>query len=180
MSGEKVLIHSCCAPCLCYPHKALEKEGFEVVAYWYNPNIHPFSEFQLRLNTLYKYQVETGIKIIYNENYDIFEWMEYTYPGWKNRDKEKRCTLCYEMRLINAAEKAKELGIKYFTSTLLYSKFQYHDNIKKLGEKIAREKGVEFLYRDFREGWKEGIKLSKEYNLYRQRYCGCIFSETYL
>ncbi len=179
MSKERVLIHTCCAPCLCYPHKKLLEEGFEVIAYWYNPNIHPFSEYQMRLNTLYKYQVLTGIEIIYNENYDLFEWMEYTEEGWKKRDKEKRCTLCYKMRMINTALKAKELKMDYFTTTLLYSKFQYHKNIIKLGREIEKKYGVKFLYIDFREGWKEGIKISKEYKLYRQRYCGCIFSEIY-
>ncbi len=176
---EKVLIHICCAPCLCYPHKVLEDEGYKVVGLWFNPNIHPFAEYQKRVNTLYAYQVKTGINIIYNDEYLLEKWLSYTRQAWENNDKDLRCKLCYKIRLEHTALIAKKNQIKIFTTTLLYSKFQLHNDIKRIGEEIAQKQGIQFLYKDFRIGWKEGIKISHNLKLYRQHYCGCIFSEVY-
>jgi hypothetical protein len=90
---------------------------------------------------------------------------------------ERRCLYCYASRLEQTAKAAMELGFDAFTSSLLYSRYQSHEAIKFLGEKIGREYGVEFHYADFRSGWQEGIRISKEIGLYRQKYCGCIYSE---
>lgn len=175
---EKLLIHTCCAPCLCFPHSVLEKD-YSLIGFWFNPNIHPFSEYQKRLNTLYAYQVKTGIEIIYNDEYLLKEWLLKTKSGWENNDKDLRCKLCYRMRLERTAEVALEHNIKIFTTTLLYSKFQLHDEVRKIGEEISQKYKIRFLYMDLRDGWKEGIKISHRLGLYRQHYCGCIFSEVY-
>ena len=174
---KKVLIHTCCAPCLCFPQQLLQEQRFEVTALWYNPNIHPFSEYQNRMNTLCNYQVKNNINIVYLEEYNLNEWLSYTKKGWENHDKPSRCQLCYTMRLEKTANYARNNGFDCFTTTLLYSKFQFHEAIKQVGEKIAEEYEIEFIYKDLREGWKKGIQLSHEYNLYRQHYCGCMFSE---
>ncbi len=176
MKKPKILIHTCCAPCLCYLEKSL-KEEYETTALWYNPNIHPFSEYQRRLNTLYSYQVKKDLNVIYINEYNLNKWLIYTKNGWEKQDKLKRCNLCYEVRLIETAEYAKKNNFSFFTTTLLYSKFQFHDDIKQIGEKLEKKFNIKFLYKDFREGWKEGIKISHEADLYRQKYCGCIFSE---
>lgn len=174
---QKILIHTCCAPCLCYPYKILNDDGFEITALWYNPNIHPFPEYTKRLNTLYSLQTKKNIDIIYQDDYDINEWLSFTRPGWEIHDKSLRCRLCYTLRLKKTVQIARKKKINYFTTTLLYSKYQFHDLIIETGEALAKEYGLNFLYRDFREGWQEGITLSHEYGLYRQKYCGCIFSE---
>jgi hypothetical protein len=92
-------------------------------------------------------------------------------------NEDSRCSICYEIRLTAAAEHAKAVGAEAFTSTLLYSRYQKHEKIRRIGEKLAGQHGIPFYYEDFREGWQQGIDMSKEMELYRQSYCGCIYSE---
>ncbi len=174
---KKILIHACCAPCLCFPYFHLKQQGFEITVLWYNPNIHPYTEYKLRLDTLYKFQALTNVKIIYIDEYNLKSYLEYTEPGWKNDDRALRCSLCYELRIKKLIETAIKEETEYFTTTLLYSKYQLHEKIKEICEKERNNKKVKFYYYDFRRGWKEGIRISKEMGLYRQKYCGCIFSE---
>jgi len=125
--------------------------------------------------TLAFYAEITNLKVIYVD--------EYNFRGWLSGldgvlDKEKgRCKRCYEMRLLKTAEEAKKRGFDSFTTTLLFSKYQDNNVIKKVGEQISLSIGIPFLYRDFRIGWKEGNQESRNLGLYRQHYCGCIFSE---
>ncbi len=171
---SKILLHICCAPCACFPLKVLKAAGYDMVWYWYNPNIHGVSEYRKRLMALgYLGNKEEYLDII-EDKYDLESWFK------KDGDYSKplRCNHCYSIRLAAAARKARENKIKSFTTTLLYSKFQDHSMIKMIGEEMSCKYGVDFVYMDFRNGWKEGIEMSKEIGLYRQRYCGCLFSET--
>ncbi|MDD5067729.1 MAG: epoxyqueuosine reductase QueH [bacterium] len=174
---KNILVHTCCAPCLCFTHKKLKEDGWDITLFWFNPNIHPFEEYRRRLDTLRQYAARTGLPCLYRETYDLKNWLCFTEKGWKS-EKKLRCGLCYELRLRETGRMAREKGFDGFTTTLLYSRYQFHEDIRSLAEKIGEEQGVEFIYSDLRTGWQEGIRISKEMGLYRQRYCGCIFSET--
>ena len=171
----KILIHICCAPCLTYPHKRLVEEGYEVTGFFYNPNIHPYTEYKARLHALQRYSALKPVNIIYKDEYPLENFIRgqlKTMDGGK-----KRCEFCFEKRLSETAKTAKKNGFDAFTTTLLESKHQPHEMIKDLGNLCAKKYDTNFYYEDFRVGWKESIYLSKELELYRQKYCGCIFSE---
>ncbi len=169
---QKVLIHICCAPCFLYPYDLLLKEGYQVSGLFYNPNIHPYKEYQKRLQAVKELEKSEGMKIIYRDVYDLDEFLR----GVAFRE-EKRCLFCYYMRLKEAAIIAKHGKFNLYTSTLLYSKYQDHDTISQIGNSLSNTYGIPFLYMDFRLGWKEGIEKSKLLGIYRQAYCGCIYSE---
>jgi len=166
----QILVHVCCAPCFTYTHKRLVEEGHEIAALFYNPNIHPYLEYKNRLEALEKYAEIKGTKVIY-KNYDLENYIR----GAVNA--EERCRFCYAFRLSEAAKTASQLGFDAFTTTLLISPYQKHEMLAKVGEKIAKEYGIEFYYEDFREGYKESRELARALGLYMQKYCGCIFSE---
>jgi len=168
----KALIHCCCANCLIYPLKVLREEGWEVMGFFYNPNIHPYQEYQRRLEAVREYEKKAAIQVIYRDEYKLEEFLR----GVVFRE-EDRCRFCYHLRLEATAQVAKRVKFDAFTTTLLYSKQQNHELIKAVGEAVGKEQGVQFLYRDFRDGWKQGIEESKALGLYRQGYCGCIYSE---
>lgn len=169
---SKVLLHICCGPCACYPVPALREEGFEVMGYFYNPNIHPFSEWQKRKEALEKYAALAELNVLYDESYPVMDYFQAI-----SHREARRCFFCYQMRLEQAAHIAKKGKFDYFSSTLLVSKHQKHELIKELGEAIGDKYGVPFLYRDFREGFKQSGITSRELGLYRQQYCGCLYSE---
>lgn len=168
----KVLIHICCANCLIYPLKVLRNEGYEVVGFFYNPNIHPVLEYVKRRDTVKEFASKVGLEIIWKDEYELEKFLEAVIFK-----REERCEICYRMRLKKTAYTALRDGFDAFTSTLLYSKYQKYDKIIEIGKEVATRCGVGFLERDFRVGWKEGIEESKRLGLYRQSYCGCIFSE---
>lgn len=172
MENRKIFLHICCAPCLTYPLKVLREENFEVVGFWYNPNIHPYTEYVMRLNTLKEFSERQNLQVIYEDDYALEEFIrEVVYR------ENNRCSVCYHMRLKKTVEKAKELGYTLFCTTMLVSPYQKHELIKNIAYYLSDEYKIEFYYRDFREGYREGVNLSKEYGLYRQKYCGCIYSE---
>ncbi len=142
------------------------------MGFFYNRNIHPYQECQRRENALRTYAEQVDLKVIYQEGYDIETFLQNVVFR-----EEKRCLYCYHDRLRSAAIIARRGKFDYFTSTLLQSKFQKHEMIRSIGESLGKSYGVTFLYRDFREGWKEGIETSKRLGMYRQQYCGCIYSE---
>lgn len=168
----KVLLHICCAPCAIYPLRVLLEEGNEVYSLFYNPNIHPYSEYKKRFDALEEYARNIDLKLIALQEYPMEEFLRNVAFR-----EENRCTYCYYDRLKYTANIAKKGKFDKFTTTLLYSKFQDHEAIKEIGESVGKEKGVPFYYEDFRKGWKEGIEVSKGIGMYRQQYCGCIYSE---
>jgi predicted adenine nucleotide alpha hydrolase (AANH) superfamily ATPase len=142
------------------------------MGYFYRYNIHPYTECLKRQEALEFYANKTDLRVIYQEGYDLEGFIQNVV--YRESD---RCTYCYHERLRSTALVAKRGKFDYFTSTLLYSKFQKHDTIKSMGESIGNSVGVKFYYQDFRKGWKNGIEESKRIGLYRQQYCGCIYSE---
>ena len=169
----KLLMHTCCAPCSVYCIDTLRAEGIEPTLYWYNPNIHPYMEYKARRDCLKEYANSINIQAIFEEEYGLDAFCKEAV-----KDLNNRCTnYCYPVRLKKTFEYAKENGYDTVTTTLLYSIYQKHDFIKELMEKYSKEYGIDFLYRDFREGFWEGHQKAHDIGLYMQKYCGCIFSE---
>jgi len=168
----KILLHICCAPCTIYPLRILRDDGHEIRGLFYNPNIHPYREYQRRLETLASYAERERLSVIREEGYPF----ELFLREVAFRERE-RCRHCYRLRLSYTARLAKENGFDAFTTTLLYSRFQKHALIREIAEDIAGIQRIPFFYRDFRAGWSEGVRISKESGMYRQPYCGCIYSE---
>ena len=169
----KLLLHTCCAPCSVYCIKSLRKEGIEPVVYWFNPNIHPYVEYKTRRDTLKEYTASIGVQAIFDENYGLKDFCKNVI-----NDLENRCVkYCYRVRLEQTAKYAKENGYDTFSTTLLISTYQNHEALKKIGEEMAEKYGLNFLYRDFRPGFRQGQAEARELGLYMQKYCGCIFSE---
>jgi len=168
----KLLLHVCCGPCTLYPVQVLRREGVEPVAYFANPNIHPYREFRRRLTTMEEVADRLRLTCLYERDYGLESYLRAVV----HRER-MRCRLCYRMRLAEAAAQAGRMGLDGFTTTLLYSKYQDHGLIRKVAESVAAEQGVPFVYRDFRTGWQAGVDMAVEMGIYRQPYCGCIYSE---
>jgi len=168
----KILLHICCAPCTIYSLRILRNGGHDVCGLFYNPNIHPYSEYRKRLETLDAYAGHVGMRVIREEAYPLEEF--FRQVAFR---EEERCRSCYHLRLSQTARIARRDRFDAFTTTLLYSRFQKHDLIRSIGESVAVQQGIPFLYLDFRAGWPEGVRISKELGMYRQSYCGCIYSE---
>ncbi|MBN2468283.1 MAG: epoxyqueuosine reductase QueH [Deltaproteobacteria bacterium] len=168
----KILLHICCANCALYPLKRLRDEGHEVFGFFYNPNIHPYQEYSRRLDAVKDIENRLAVRMIYLDRYDLEDFLRSV----AFREGE-RCRICYHRRLEATGRAAKKGKFDAFTTTLLGSKLQDYSLIKEIGFAVGREQGVAFYDADFREGWKAGIEMSKELNLYRQQYCGCIYSE---
>lgn len=162
----------CCSNCAIYPVQKLREMGHEIVGLWFNPNIHPYTEYQQRLSSLKRLQQAWGLEIIYKDYYGLEEFIRAVAFDEKNR-----CDFCYQWRLDVTARVAKEEGIDAFTTTLLVSPYQKFDRIIEKGNLISLSHDIEFLPIDFREGFRGAFSVSKELGLYRQKYCGCIFSE---
>ena len=144
----------------------------DVMGFYYRHNIHPYTECLKRQETLKDYAQAASLRVIIQEGYELEAFLQKA----AFRESE-RCRICYHDRLQATARIAKKGRFDYFSSTLLYSKFQNHAQIRSMGEAVGKSVGVPFYYHDFREGWQEGVKLSREMGLYRQQYCGCIYSE---
>ena len=167
-----ILLHICCGPCAAYPLEVFKEEGIKVRGYFYNPNIHPFQEFKKRLEAVEQLAAGEKLQVDYNREYGLREYLRKVVFN-----EEDRCGFCYDMRLLEAVEQAKRTGADAFTTTLLYSRYQNHELIRQKAELLAEKHNIPFYYRDFRVGWQQGIDMSKEMGLYRQAYCGCIYSE---
>jgi len=168
----KVLLHTCCGPCALFPVRELRVDGMTVTGFFYPHNIHPYTECLKRQETLQTFAERVNLPLICETGYDLEGFLRKVVHC-----EEDRCTVCYQERLLASARIAKTGAFDYFTTTLLYSRFQKHDIIRQIGESIGRAVGVPFLYRDFRTGWRDGVEESKRLGLYRQQYCGCIYSE---
>jgi predicted adenine nucleotide alpha hydrolase (AANH) superfamily ATPase len=168
----KLLLHTCCGPCSVYPLEVLKAKDINVMGFFYRHNIHPFTECMKREDTLREYSETIGLKMIWQKDYELEKFIQSI--AFREKD---RCRYCYHARLKATAMVAKKGKFDAFSSTLLYSKFQNHKLLIETGQALAREYGLDFFYHDFREGWGQGIETSKELGMYRQQYCGCIYSE---
>lgn len=167
-----ILLHICCAPCAIYPLETLRSSGFSVTGLFFNHNIHPYQEYRRRLEAALSYASQAGMELVLRDEYRLEEFLAAvaSAPG-------ERCRYCYASRLDRTAREAAESGYDAFSTSLLYSRYQGHELIREEGERAAGRYGVRFHYQDFRPGWRRGIDLSRELGLYRQQYCGCIYSE---
>ena len=168
----KVLLHLCCGPCALYPLAVLRGEGIAVCGWFYNHNIHPYQEYQRRRDAARQMADQQGLELMVQDEYRLEEFLAHVAA-----EPDQRCGYCYASRLDAAAAAAREGGFDAFTSSLFYSRYQNHELMRRKAEEAADRHRVTFLYRDFRPGWQEGIRRSKELGLYRQQYCGCIYSE---
>ena len=171
----KLLLHACCGPCACYPTEKLTGDGVDFSILYFNPNIHPYKEFKQRLSTLREFCEKKEYDLIINKSYPL----EDCVRGMLHECEvgSVRCAYCYRVRLRYAAQFAKEHGYDAFSTTLLVSPYQKHELIKREAEAAAEEFGVPFFYEDWRTGYQRGVDISLEMGLYRQQYCGCVFSE---
>lgn len=168
----KLLLHMCCAPCTTYPLRYLRKKNIEITGYFYNPNIHPYREYKKRLETLKSFAQSADFPLHIAPDYELNEFLRGAVS-----QEQQRCGFCYSMRLQQTAYFASENGFEGFSTTLLYSRYQNHSLIKKQCESLAAQYNLTFFYEDFRKGWQEGIDISIGEDMYRQPYCGCIYSE---
>ena len=168
----KTLLHICCAPCANQCIEVLRGDKIEVAGFWYNPNIHPFTEYKARRNCLREYAQTIDLTLIEKNDYALRPFVRAVVD-----DLENRCGKCYEMRLFEAAKQAKEGGFDSFTSSLFISPYQNHELMRDVAERAAAEYGVDFLYRDFRPYFRAGQDFAREHGFYMQKYCGCVFSE---
>lgn len=167
---NKLLLHTCCAPCHTVVSAFLEEQGFAVSTIFYNPNIHPFEEYQRRYETLSEYLFRAGQEFLVPFPYNPLEYFEVI------KEPENRCSLCYRLRLLKVAQWGKEHGFLFFSTTLTVSPYQDVEQILKKGEEIGREIGISFVGFDLRDKFPESVQKAREMKLYRQNYCGCIFS----
>ena len=169
----KLLLHTCCAPCSVYCIESLRKESIEPTIYWFNPNIHPYIEYKQRRDCLKEYTDLINVEAIFEDIYGLREFCKNTI-----NDLENRCeNYCYKVRIEQTVKYAQENGYDSFSTTLLVSPYQKHEELKRVCEEMAKKYDIEFLYRDFRVGFREGQVKAREIGLYMQKYCGCVFSE---
>ena len=168
----KTLLHICCAPCANMCIDELRQDGQELTGYWYNPNIHPFTEYRARRNCLRDYAGTIALPLVERDDYGLRPFVRAVAE-----DIEGRCVKCYELRLFAAAEYAAANGFDSFTSSLFISPYQNHELLKEVGERAADEFHIRFQYRDFRPLFRQGQERARELGFYMQKYCGCVFSE---
>jgi len=164
----KILLHTCCAPCLIAPFERLEEH--ELALFYYNPNIHPNEEFEKRLAWVQEFAQEARLDLItyaYNPDHYL-EKVAFDSP--------ERCEICYRLRIMETARVAKMKRFEAFSTTLLASTYQKHEIIAELGRSASEKFNVPFYYEDFRPHYKDALKKAKELRIYMQKYCGCIYS----
>lgn len=177
----RILVHICCGPCSIIPLKKLLEGQSKVWGFFHNPNIHPYSEFKKRLESVKRLAALLSVDVIYDEAYrptGFIKGMKRSVsPGSAYPQKDARCRYCYSTRLEETAKAAKANGFDAFSSSLLYSRYQDHGEIRRLGVDLAEKYGIIFYYEDFRTFWQDGVDESKAAGLYRQKYCGCVYSK---
>jgi len=169
----KLLLHICCAPCLIYPLEQLKAKGFEVTGFFYNPNIHPFSEYKNRRQAVENLSQDARVLITYSK----YNPAEFFQTVNLIEDRPQRCPVCWYLRLKRTAKVAKENGFHSFSTTLLVSPYQDQDALNRIGADIAKEERIAFYYEDFRPGFRKAHTQAKAQGIYCQKYCGCIYSE---
>ena len=170
----RLLLHTCCAPCATAVIEALGEERLRPELFWYNPNIHPYTEYQARRDSVSAFARNEVLELIQEDEYGLRRFIRDEF--YTNNNGE-RCYFCYQIRLQRCAGLAAEKGFEAFSTSLLTSPYQKHELIRQIGEQCAAQYNVEFLYRDFRPWFREGRKKAKTQGSYMQKYCGCIFSE---
>lgn len=184
---RKLLMHACCAPCFVYIEEDLRKNGLlnidgsyeevEYTACFYNPNIHPKVEYQRRKNAFEEFCKMQNCDFVIFDEYDLNGYVKYVVENvGKDKKYKIRCEYCYYMRLKKVFEYAKENGFDIVSTTLTISPYQNHKIIQEVGKILEKEFGIEFRYLDYREHFREGQRKAREYELYMQKYCGCVFS----
>lgn len=185
-----ILLHICCSTCSLEPVKRLKAGGNRFTGFWFNPNIHPFGEYQLRLDSLKRLSEEWMFDVHYREDYRPEEYFRMFgingEPSFQDLNRADfvippapdRCRKCYRIRLDRTAAHARQEGFDGFSTTLLISPYQDFDAIAALGHELAEQYNVAFHLEDYRHGFRYAMARSKEMGLYRQKYCGCLFSKS--
>lgn len=185
--GQRLLLHVCCGPCSIMPVRRLQEEGFEITAWYHNPNIQPLSEYLRRREAVLECAARLGIAVVCDDAaWNLTDWLRAV----RDRDTPPlRCAYCCRSRVAAAWACAAARGYDAFSTSLLYSRYQPHDIIAAEGARLSGQdvpavpgalrdlSGPRFVYRDFREDWQTGIDISREWGIYRQPYCGCVYSE---
>ena len=169
---KSLLIHVCCAHCAAYTIDYWRGQGYEVSALWYNPNIHPYMEHQHRLEAMKSLAQQVSLPLIVAEGYDIIDYFHQVVGH-----ESERCQYCFRLRQSKTADTDYQAGFNAVTTTLLISPHQKHDLLQEIGNSLAEEKGIDFLYADIRKHYSDSRRMTKGLNLYRQQYCGCVYSE---
>ena len=182
IDGETLLLHSCCAPCSSYVIGLLSNH-FKITVYYYNPNISPYEEYKKRVEEQIRFisELDTKYKVDFIEgDYEHEEFLSVTEGLENELEGGKRCFVCYNQRLEKTAVLAKEKEYDYFCTTLTVSPYKNSQKLNEIGKNLEEKYGVKYLLSDFKknDGYKKSIELSKEYNLYRQDYCGCKYSKS--
>lgn len=175
---KKLLLHVCCAPCSTYVIELLKSE-YDITLFFYNPNIHPLSEQKFREKEVVSYAKKNNLPIII-ETGNLKDWfMMIKDVMWEKERTGVRCSYCYKDRLETSAFRAKKDGFDFFATTLSVSPYKLSKNINEIGERLSREIGIDYLVSDFKKknGYKRSIEISNQEGMYRQDYCGCVFSK---
>ena len=172
MPDNRLLLHTCCAPCAIACVQSLTDENFDVTSFWMNPNIHPYTEYQSRRETLISYAQSIGLPLVVQGEYGLRPFLQAIGQRF-----DERCGTCYALRMNAAAQYAAGNGFDAFSTTLLISPYQNHELLVQTAKAAAAKAGVTFLYRDFRPLFRQGQAQARARALYMQKYCGCIFSE---
>ncbi len=168
----KLLLHTCCAPCSVECVDTLREQGMDITAFWYNPNIHPYKEYEARRDTLIEYAKSIDLPLLMQDEYGLRKFISAL-----QNDFVGRCTTCYQMRFEAAAKCAAENGFEQFTSTLFISPYQHFELMKSAAQDAAQKYHIHFYEYDFRPLFRAGQNRARAMNLYMQKYCGCVFSE---
>ena len=172
MKNRKLLLHACCAPCAIYPVEEAKKDGLDITAFFYNPNIHPPKEHDKRKNECDKFFKLEDTGMISPE----YGASDYFVKITEDENPPERCAMCWDIRMEKSAVFAKDKNFDLFTTTLLGSPYQNHETLREICERLSKEKRIDFYYKDFREGFRAAHKLAKGKGMYCQNYCGCVFS----
>jgi len=164
-----ILLHICCAPCSLYTIDKLKQDGHDVQGFFYNPNIYPSAEYKLRRQAVADMAKRLNVDVTYkDDNARAIQELP--------KQKPSRCNGCWRMRLRETLKTAKQESFDAFSTTLLISPYQNHDEIRVIGNELGKEKRIDFYYDDFRAGFRKSQEMAKEQGVYRQKYCGCSFS----
>jgi predicted adenine nucleotide alpha hydrolase (AANH) superfamily ATPase len=177
----KLLLHTCCAPCSIQCVEALAEEGIKPDLFWYNPNIHPYTEYRARRDTLRGFASEKELSLVEEDEYGLRSFINSvnsTEGSSVGRNSSNgRCAFCYRLRMEKTARAAAVMGCDAFTTTLLISPYQNHELLREVGEELASLCKIQFVYRDFRPRFRTGRNQARLAGYYMQKYCGCIYSE---